>query len=362
MTQPPSTAATALKPRAPRKNAYTPRSKPARTSRRAEKVQPLETVPARRTSPGEMHLSLSLFSRFTVYFDEVVRCGSIRRASEHLLISPSAIDRHILNMEESLGVALFERMPRGLRLTAAGEILIGHIRNCRKELRHAQAQIEDLRGARRGVVSVVVAEGMTGFAAEALASFRAEHPGITQQFRTAPSDEVCALVTDGSADIGMTFTTVAPGPLRVERTLVDQIGALVALDHPLSEASDISLAECVEYGIIAPGESMAAHMPLQTIWERTIGGIVHGAYQADSVEMVKSLVRTGAGIGFVATLDVRSELEAGQFRLIPLRERNVPLSVLSLVRHASRSLPSPATLLANHLAQFMRTQEGPGAG
>ena len=66
-----------------------------------------------------------MFSRFTVYFDEVVRAGSIRRASERLNISPSAIDRHILLMEENLGVQLFERMPQGLRLTAAGEVAWG---------------------------------------------------------------------------------------------------------------------------------------------------------------------------------------------------------------------------------------------
>jgi molybdenum-dependent DNA-binding transcriptional regulator ModE len=55
----------------------------------------------------------AMFSRFTLYFDEVARSGSLRRAAERLNISPSAIDRHILLMEENMGVALFERLPRG---------------------------------------------------------------------------------------------------------------------------------------------------------------------------------------------------------------------------------------------------------
>jgi DNA-binding transcriptional LysR family regulator len=309
-----------------------------------------------------MQLGLLLFSRFTVYFDEVVRHGSIRRASEHLLISPSAIDRHILNMEESLGITLFERLPRGLRLTAAGEILIGHIRNCRKELRHAQAQIEDLRGSRRGSVTLVVVEGMTGFIADALAAFHVEYPGVCQQFRTASSDRVCKLVADGSADIGITFNSVIPGNLRVERTLVDQMGALIPVGHPLARADDVSLSQCAEYKIIAPDETMAVYLPLQTVWERTVGGSITGSYQAGSMEMVKSLVGAGAGIGFATALDMRGASAGHKFRFLPLRERNVPLSVLSLVRHSSRSLSSAATLLAAHLARFMRAQEGPGVG
>ena len=73
-----------------------------------------------------------MFSRFTLYFDAVVRAGSIRRASERLHISPSAIDRHILLMEENLGVQLFERLPQGLRLTAAGEVLVTHVQRWRR--------------------------------------------------------------------------------------------------------------------------------------------------------------------------------------------------------------------------------------
>ena len=53
------------------------------------------------------------FSRFTRYFDEVARQSSIRKASEKLNVSASAIDRQILRVEEDLGVALFERLPTG---------------------------------------------------------------------------------------------------------------------------------------------------------------------------------------------------------------------------------------------------------
>jgi DNA-binding transcriptional LysR family regulator len=64
------------------------------------------------------------FSRFLRYFTVVGRLGSIRRAAEELNISASAIDRQILAAEEELGIALFERLPTGLRLTSAGEMMM----------------------------------------------------------------------------------------------------------------------------------------------------------------------------------------------------------------------------------------------
>src|ERR1700736_2389627 len=126
-----------------------------------------------------------MFSRFTLYFDAVVRAGSIRRASEHLHISPSAIDRHILRMKDPLGVQLFERLPQGVRLTAAGEVLITHIRCWRRDLRQARAQIDDIRGLRRGEVTIALVEGVADFLAIALVEFRKQYPGIDHSVQVA---------------------------------------------------------------------------------------------------------------------------------------------------------------------------------
>jgi hypothetical protein len=67
-------------------------------------------------------MSTFVFSRFARYFDAVARLGSIRRAAEQLAVSPSAIDRQLSHAEDELGARLFERLPRGLRLTASGEM------------------------------------------------------------------------------------------------------------------------------------------------------------------------------------------------------------------------------------------------
>ncbi len=67
-------------------------------------------------------------SRFSHYFLEVARNGSLRKAAEQLHVSASAINRQILQAEEELGIRLFERLPDGMRLTSAGELLLDDVR------------------------------------------------------------------------------------------------------------------------------------------------------------------------------------------------------------------------------------------
>ena len=89
------------------------------------------------------------FWRFTGYFLEVARRGSLRKAAEVLHVSASGIDRQILQAEGLLETALFERLPRGLKLTAAGELLLDDLRPWRKEYMRTLERLDELKGLKR---------------------------------------------------------------------------------------------------------------------------------------------------------------------------------------------------------------------
>src|SRR6202165_35778 len=95
-------------------------------------------------TPAMKHL------RIMRYVDEVARTGSIRKAADHLNVTASAVNRRIMDLEEELGAQLFERRPRGVRLTAAGEVLVHYLREQDGEVERMKSQIEDLKGLRRG--------------------------------------------------------------------------------------------------------------------------------------------------------------------------------------------------------------------
>ena len=84
--------------------------------------------------------------RFLRYADEVARAGSIRQAAERLHVAPSAVNRRIQDIEEELGTPIFERLPRGMRLTTAGELFMRYVRGRAADLERVRSEIEELKG------------------------------------------------------------------------------------------------------------------------------------------------------------------------------------------------------------------------
>src|SRR5215472_8186671 len=101
---------------------------------------------------------MPLLSQAARLVDEVARNGSIRRAAARMNASPSAVNRQILNLETELGVALFERLPNGMRLTAAGEAILVEIRRWRQAQSRVQRHLQELKGLQRGHVAIGMME------------------------------------------------------------------------------------------------------------------------------------------------------------------------------------------------------------
>src|SRR4051794_41875556 len=84
--------------------------------------------------------------RILRYVDEVARTGSIRKAADQLNVTASAVNRRIMDLEEELGAQLFERRPRGVRLTAAGEGFVHYLRGEDGGVERVKTQNEGLKG------------------------------------------------------------------------------------------------------------------------------------------------------------------------------------------------------------------------
>ena len=115
---------------------------------------------------------------------DVARAGSIRKAAEDLNITSSALNRRIQGFEAEFGAQIFERLPRGVRLNPAGELLMQHIRSQLSDLERIRGQVADLTGERRGHVSIACSQALNPiFLPEQIARYRAEHPRVTFSVR-----------------------------------------------------------------------------------------------------------------------------------------------------------------------------------
>jgi DNA-binding transcriptional LysR family regulator len=294
-----------------------------------------------------------MLERAAHYFDEVNRRGSIRKAAEGLQIAPSAVDRQILQLEARLGAPLFERLPQGLRMTAAGELLLETIRRWKREYERLQSQIRELQSLCSGEVSVALVEGATEFMTDTLRQFRARYPDIVYRMHIAGHQAVTDAIVNGTYDVGLTFNAPSLHALRVERRVIYRIGVVVTPDHPLAEHGEVTFEECREWGFVVPDETISIRPVLERIWQKSMQEPLREKAATNSITLLKSMVKGGVGVGILTGLDVLTEVKTGELKFIPLAYPKIPVSELAVVVQSSRTLSVAASIFVQHLSLAM---------
>ena len=172
--------------------------------------------------------------RLLRYVDEVARVGSIRQAAERLHVAPSAVNRRIQDIEDELGTPIFERLPRGMRLTAAGELFVRYIRSRAADLERVQSEIEELQGLRRGRVRIVASQALAPrFLPGVISAFRASHPLVAFDVRIGDHVQAAAALRGLETDLALVFN-LAPEADIERSSVVEQ--KLMAIMHSQASA------------------------------------------------------------------------------------------------------------------------------
>ncbi len=290
------------------------------------------------------------------YVEAVVRYGSIRKAADVLSITSTALNRRILSMEEELGVELFERLPRGVRLTSAGEIFLQTARMHLAELARVKSQISDLKGARRGHISIACSQAMMpSFLPEQIAKYRHEHPGVT--FNALVRDRASAeqALVEMTADLALVFEPLQMADFQVIHTEPQPIYAIMSKDHPLSSKEKLRLTDCLEYPLALPQAPIGVRYLLEVAM-RNSPVKLEPAIESDSFEFLRYHALHEQVITFqiAVGLPVKADLMGLVTR--QLDERDVPPGVLYFGQLRGRTLPVAAAKFANQLIEALDKQ------
>jgi DNA-binding transcriptional LysR family regulator len=276
----------------------------------------------------------------TRYFLEVVRCGSIRVASARLNVVPSALSRQIQNLETELGVPLFERRPRGMALTAAGEVYARYAQAVALESERMRSDLEELRGLRRGVIRIATVEGVVADSmTSVIASFRAKHPGIRFNLITLGTDHVVAAVRDNRVDIGVSFHAQPDAAVRFVRRYRDPLMALVHPDNPLATRRKVALREVLSMPIAVPESGFGIRRLIDEQCRR-LGESLVPALETNSIEALRGFARSGAGVTFLPGNSFQREIRQGEAVSIPLADRLLNQCSMDFGVLAGRYLPT----------------------
>ncbi|MBO1325451.1 LysR family transcriptional regulator [Acetobacter sp. TBRC 12305] len=295
---------------------------------------------------------MPVFSRFLRYFMAVARHGSIRKASDELHIAASAIDRQILQGEKTLGTPLFERLPSGLRLTTAGELLLTSCHRWSRDFTALQTQIDNLKGLRRGETDILIPDALTkGFLPTLLGRLRESHPGIVASVHVRKSRDMGELLVKGQADFALMFNPTPMRELAVRAQKDIPLGFVSPPGHPVTATAPARFSLVAEYPMIIPAPPLALWHPISML-EAETGVQITTVIRTDNIQMIKSLVMEGTGVGMLSYLDVYDEVQKGQLAFTPIVNRKLSPLRLALCVDRSRQLSTAARFVMAEIEAF----------
>ena len=280
-----------------------------------------------------MHMNL----HHLAIFDAIAETGSISAAAQKLHISQPALSREIRDFESRLGVALFERLPRGMRMTHAGEVLHEYAVRLFDISRSAQAAMREIADARMGHLSIGASNtNGTYVLPQRLAIFRRANPDVRITMFIGNTEQI----SQGVADMRFTLGFIE-GPLHVDGLVAepfqqDDLVPVVAASHELLGRKRLAAADLSGQPLLMrePGsgtrelitETLDAHRVRQ-------GSMM----EFGNTEALKQAAMHGGGIAWLPRISIVNELNEGTLKMLPIESLLIQRT-LSIIRRVNANL------------------------
>ena len=255
-------------------------------------------------------------------FLEAASRGSFRRAAYALYLSQPSVSARIQTLEDEVGVALFHRTARGVRLTNMGQVFLPFAQRSMETLRRGREVLESVRQASAGILNMATARVIgTYVLPETLQKFQHLYPETNLHIKVGGSLDVLQMVVDEEVQLGLARFMQHPDVDALH--LYDEEAVLVVHpDHSFAKTGVAPMFAVAQEPLILydPGDPGSSYFQFINRVCRDAGGTPKVEMNLDSVEAAKNMVQLGLGISFLPRSGVRQELESGTLTLIDVAE------------------------------------------
>lgn len=248
-------------------------------------------------------------------FLAVAEEGNLTRAAERLHISQPAVSKQLRELEKSLGLALFHRLSKGVRLTEGGEVLLVYARQIFALETEAGRALNELRNLERGQLSVGASTTIGVYLLpEICARFRAMFPGIEMQLEIANAAQIQARLLNNELDLALSEGFIFSQEIQTEVLGHDEIIGIASPGSALLDEK-LTIARLLREPILWRESGSGTRAVVESAL-RDRGFTSPARVSLGSTEAIKRAVMAGNGIAFVSRLTVEKELQNGL--LMPL--------------------------------------------
>lgn len=230
------------------------------------------------------------------YFQVVARLEHMTRASEELHISQPSLSKMINRLEKSLGVPLFDRHGKQIRLNRFGKTFLNRVNRVFAELEEGQYELADLTGLERGQVFLAASTGR--LLPELLSGFLKKYPNVNIKLLQGTSQECQNLLDRGEADIAITHPLMLDSRFKNVPLLNEKMYLAVPPNHPLASKSSVSLHEVAEETFISLIMSYELTQTTMDMCQQS-GFTPNIAFECNDAEVILRMVQNGLGVALI---------------------------------------------------------------
>lgn len=256
-------------------------------------------------------------------FEAVARLSSYTRAAEELHLSQPAVSMQVHQLEDTVGLPLFERLGKAIVLTEAGREIHQYSRSINRSLQEMEEVVEALKGVNRGRLHVAVASTVNYFAPRLLAVFHQRYPGITPRLDVTNRESLVRLLEANSVDLALMGVPPQEMDLESEAFLDNPLVVIAPPDHPLAGERAIPMGRLGSETFVMREAGSGTRQAMERHFKEQGMAIRHGM-QMTRNEAVKQAVRSGLGLSVVSLHTIELELETR--RLVVLDIQGFPLA------------------------------------
>jgi len=274
--------------------------------------------------------------------DAIAAHGSLLKAATALSLSQPALSKTVRDVEDILGVMLFERNPRGVAPTAAGVAFIESARRLLAELRRLDETLDVVSSSSRGGVALgVLPVAASGVLPGALARMRKAQPDIQIRMEEGRTEELLPLLAAGDIDliVGRLYEPAMPDAFEREALWTEPMSILARADHPIFEAATVAIEQLRRYDLVLPTMTQRMGQEIEQLLRR-LGLAPRTSYRSSSAGFIREMLYGGDFIAIMPRLMMVGDILRGSLRLAPLPIAS-PERPAGLIRRADAPL-SPA--------------------
>lgn len=285
------------------------------------------------------------------YFMEVAKREHMTEAAEVLHVAQSAVSRQISNLEDELGVDLFIRQGRKVRLTPIGRMFLDRISQAMAMLEDATREVNEHLDPYRGTIRVAFPISLAAYILPtAISAFREYYPEAKFQLRQATFYELIELVLEGEYNMAL----LGPVPTNNDKLdghilFTENMVALVPINHMLAREPVLTLSQLAEEPfILLPKGMHLREIIINACLEQGFSPKI--AFEGDDVDALKGLVSAGLGISLLPDITLMDTFPRGTVK-IPIIEPQVPRTI-GIITSKNRQLLPTEKIFFEFLKQF----------